>query len=116
MSFLTQKNKKNTVKTIIKGIYMINKLPQLQELLTPNSVSTAETINEINSYIENHSCENMSVDISFMNIIDACYVTTLCATKHFTKYPNGKINWKVSSKEVQEFSKDLSLGNCNYDL
>ena len=58
----------------------------------------------------------MDIDISFMNIIDACFVTTLCATKHFTKYPNGKIEWKVSSKKVQEFNKNLDLGNSLYIL
>ena len=58
----------------------------------------------------------MSVDISFMNVIDACYVSTLCATKHFIKYPNGKINWKVSSDTIREFNKDLELGNNHYIL
>ena len=51
-----------------------------------------------------------------MNVIDACYVSTLCSTKHFAKYPKGKINWKVSSEAVKEFSKDLELGNSNYIL
>ena len=95
---------------------MLNKLPQLQETLTPNSANPAEAVNYINSYIDNFSCENMSVDISFMNVLDACYVSTLCATKHFTKYPNGKINWKISSEMVRDFNKDLELGNNNYIL
>ena len=95
---------------------MLNKLPQLQETLTPNSANPAEAVDYINSYIDSFSCENMSVDISFMNVLDACYVSTLCATKHFTKYPNGKINWKVSSETVREFNKDLDLGNNCYVL
>ena len=93
---------------------MINKLPQLQNTLTPSCVSPTETVEYINSYIQANSCENMSVDISFMNIIDSCYVSTLCSTKHFTKYPTGKINWKVSSNIVKEFNKDLELGNSDY--
>ena len=95
---------------------MLNKLPQLQETLTPNSANPAEAVDYINSYIDSFSCENMSVDISFMNVLDACYVSTLCATKHFTKYPNGKINWKVSSETVRDFNKDLDLGNNCYVL
>ena len=101
---------------MLKGIYMINKLPQLQETLVPDSVNPAEAVDYINSYIESCSCENMSIDISFMNVIDACYVTTLCSTKHYIKYPNGKINWKVSSNAVREFNKDLELGNSEYIL
>ena len=95
---------------------MLNKLPQLSATLVPNSVNPTDTIEYINSYIDKYSCENMSVDISFMNVLDACYVSTLCSTKHFTKYPQGKINWKISSELVREFNKDLELGNSNYIL
>ena len=95
---------------------MLNKLPQLQETLTPNSANPAEAVDYINSYIDSFSCENMSVDISFMNVIDACHVSTLCSTTHYIKYPQGKIHWIVSSKKVREFNKDLDLGNNCYVL
>ncbi len=95
---------------------MLLRLPQLKETLIPNSASPTDAVTYINSYIEKNSCENMSVDISAMNVIDACYVTTLCSTKHYIKYPNGKINWKVSSDAVREFNKDLELGNSEYIL
>lgn len=95
---------------------MLNKLPQLQETLVLKSVNPADAVDYINSYIDNFNCESMTVDISFMNVIDACYVSTLCATKHFTKYPEGKINWKISSEMVKDFNKDLELGNNNYFL
>ena len=95
---------------------MLNKLPQLVETLCPNSSTPADAVNYINSYIDNYSCENMSVDISFMNVLDACYVSTICATKHFTKYPKGKISWKISSELIREFNKDLELGNSDYIL
>ncbi len=95
---------------------MLNKLPQLQDTLIPICVSPTEAVNYISSYIDSYPCENMSVDISFMNVLDACYVSTLCATKHFMKYPNGRINWKISSEKIEEFNKDLELGNSHYIL
>ncbi len=95
---------------------MLLKTPKINETLKPNSVNPASAVEYINSHIEEYSCEYLSVDISFMNVIDACYVSTLCSTKHFSKYPNGKINWKVSSECVKEFNKDLGLGNSNYIL
>ena len=101
---------------VLKGIYMLLKSPQLKETLTPNSANPANAVDYINSYIEKNSCECMSVDLSFMNVLDACYVTTLCSTKHYIKYPNGKIEWRVSSDAVREFNKDLELGNCEYIL
>lgn len=99
----------------VKGIYMSNKLPQLKEALLPNSANPIEAINYINSYIKKHHCESMSVDISFMNVLDACHVSTLCSTTHYIKYPKGKINWLVSSKKVQELNKDFDLGNTIYN-
>lgn len=101
---------------LLEGTYMLNKLPQLQETLVPYSANPAEAVEYINKYIDSYFCENMSIDISFMNVLDACYVSTLCSTKHFVKYPNGKINWKISSESVSEFNKNLCLGNSNYIL
>ena len=94
---------------------MLQLLPQ-SDTLTPNSTNPNEAVAYINSYIEKYHCENMNIDISFMNILDACYVSTMCSTTHFIKYPNGKINWKISSDLVREFNKNLKLGNSEYVL
>lgn len=92
---------------------MLQLLPN-SDTLTPNTTTPQDTVDYISSYIDKYHCENMSVDISFMNILDACYVTTLCSTKHYIKYPNGRINWHVSSDLVREFNKSLELGNVSY--
>lgn len=92
---------------------MLQLLPK-SDTLTPNSTNPNEAVAYINSYIEKYHCENMNIDISFMNILDACYVSTMCSTTHFIKYPNGKINWKISSDLVREFNKNLKLGNSEY--
>lgn len=94
---------------------MLQLLPK-SDTLTPNSTNPNEAVAYINSYIEKYHCENMNIDISFMNIVDACYVSTMCSTTHFIKYPNGKINWKISSDLVREFNKNLELGNSEYVL
>ena len=92
---------------------MLQLLPQ-NDIVTPNTKTPSEAVDYINSYIDNYHCENMTVDISFMNVLDACYVSTLCSTKHYIKYPQGKINWKISSEIIREFNKDLELGNADY--
>lgn len=92
---------------------MLQLLPN-SDTLTLNTTTPQDTVDYISSYIDKYHCENMSVDISFMNILDACYVTTLCSTKHYIKYPNGKINWHVSSDLVRAFNKSLELGNVSY--
>lgn len=84
------------------------------DVLIPNTKNPHLAIEYINSYIDKAQCEKFSVDISFMNIIDACYVSTMCSTKHYIKYPDGKINWFVSSDLVKDLSKDMLLGNSEY--
>ena len=93
---------------------MLNKLPQYIDTIVPNMSTPSDTVSYISDQIERSSSKYMTVDISNMNVLDACFVSTLCSTKHFSKYPNGKITWKVSSESVKEFNKDLDLGNCNY--
>ena len=92
---------------------MLQLLPK-SSTLTPNTSNPREAVEYINTYIEKYHCENMSVDISFMNVLDACFVSTMCSTKHFIKYPEGKINWIISSDLIREFNKDLELGNTDY--
>ena len=84
------------------------------DILIPNTTNPNQAVEYINSYIDKTRCEEFSVDISFFNIIDASHVSTMCSTKHFIKYPEGKINWLVSSELVKSFSKDMLLGNSEY--
>ena len=84
------------------------------EVLIPNTTIPHQAVEYINSYINKTNCEEFSVDISFLNIIDACYVSTMCSATHYIKYPSGKINWLVSSELVKDFSKDMLLGNSEY--
>ena len=93
---------------------MLQLLPQTTsiELKSGNSENAIEIINK---YIDCHNCENLSIDISSMNIVDACYVSTLCSTKHYIKYPNGKINWKIPSELIKEFNSSFELENIEYE-
>ena len=84
------------------------------DILIPNTTNPNQAVEYINSYIDKTRCEEFSVDISFFNLIDACHVSTMCSTKHFIKYPDGKISWLVSSELVKSFSKDMLLGNSEY--
>ena len=90
-------------------------LPQI-DYIKLNTNSSFSAIEYLNNYIDKTNCKKMSVDISFMNVIDSCYVTSICSAKHYTKYPDGKILWKISSKLIKDLNKDLSLGNDEYIL
>ena len=94
---------------------MLKLLPQ-EEIIKPDTNNLAEAINFINSYIDKYHCEVLSIDISDMNAIDACYVSSLCAAKHFSKYPKGKINWKISYSLTKVLNTDFELGKCSYEF
>ena len=83
-------------------------------VVTPQSPD--KTVDMINDYIKLSSCKNMTVDITKLNVIDACMVSTLCSTEHYLKYPDGKINWLVNSKAVKDYNADFNLGNSEYSV
>ena len=83
-------------------------------VLTPQTPD--KNIDMIKDYIKLSSCENMTVDLTKLNIIDACMVSTVCSTEHYLKYPQGKINWLVNSSQVKEYSADFNLGNSKYSV
>ena len=68
-------------------------------------------VESINNYIRDNDCPNLSMDISYLNVIDASKVTLLCSTFHWSKYPEGNISWKISSSDVKDLVNPLSLGN-----
>ena len=94
---------------------MLQLLPQSQ-VVVPNGATAKEIIDNLEDYITNYSCETISIDISFVNVIDSSYITTMVSTMHYIKYPNGKISWVVSSDIVEDFVKDMNLGNSDYIL
>ena len=85
-----------------------------EQLMILENFKPETIIDSVNKRIKKSNCEFMSVDISFLNVMDAMRVSTLCSTNHYVKYPNGKINWYVSSPEVERFSSALNLGNSKY--
>ena len=84
------------------------------DTLIPNSYNPQKIIEYISSYVDKTNSKNLNIDISFMNIIDASYVSTLYATKHYIKFPEGKINWFVSSELIKKYTKSMSIGNSEY--
>ena len=75
-----------------------------------------KNIDMINEHIKLCNCDNMTIDISRLNLIDACKVSTLCSTTHYMKYPDGKINWIINSKKVKDYTDSMNLGNSSYKI
>ena len=85
----------------------------MTETISRTKDNPIELVENIKKYIKKNNCPDLSVDISHLNVIDASKVTVLCSTYHWAKYPNGKINWKISSKDLGKLITPLNLGNIN---
>ncbi len=92
----------------------------MQQVISNKEFSIKETFKDaitlvetIKNYIHEHDCPDLSMDISYLNIIDASRVTVLCSTYHWSKYPDGKISWLINSEDINDIVKPLNLGNIN---
>lgn len=70
----------------------------------------------LKEYIATPEGEYMTVDISEVNLIDACRISVLASTEHYLKHPKGKINWIISSDSIEIFVSPLELGNSSFIL
>lgn len=73
-------------------------------------------LNSLKEYMSSPESEFSTIDISDMNMIDACRISVLVSTEHFINHPTGKINWIVSSSSVEKFVSPLGLGNSSFLL
>lgn len=81
-----------------------------KEFVLPNTAARLENINEISKIYDG---DNVTIDISTLNILDASHFAVMCATNSYVKNPNKKINFIVSSNEVFKLIKPFNLGNIN---
>ena len=70
-----------------------------------------ETVKE---YISNSGSDEITIDISHINLIDACKISVLCSTEMYLKNPQHKINWVVASQTIELMTSALGLGNSSF--
>lgn len=95
---------------------MLKILSKNSSAIELNNSEPNKIVETVKKHIFNDNCENLTFDISHLNLLDACKISVLCSTEHYLKYPKGKINWLVSSKNVEDFTSSMNLGNAKYLL
>jgi len=80
----------------------------------PESLSSDKIIQAVNNQIETRKSDTITVDISFLNVLDACKVSMLCSTENYKKNPERKINWIVNNKDVELYTKAMCMGNSEF--
>lgn len=84
--------------------------------INTSNYGVKETICTLNEYILHQDCEQLKIDISSLNIIDAMKIGTMCSTSHFIKYPFGTIEWIVKDVETQNLLKNLALKTVKFTI
>ena len=90
---------------------ILNKRKAILEL---DSTKSNEIVELINEYINESQNEDLTIDISGMNILDACRISVLGSTEQYIKNPNANINWVVSSESVEKMVSAMGLGNSSF--
>ncbi len=93
---------------------MLKILSQKKSTLMLNDSEPNKIVESVKKYITTSGCKNLTVDISGMNIIDACKISVLCSTEHYLQHPDGQINWVVSSSSVEKMVSSMGLGNSSF--
>lgn len=91
---------------------MLKILSQNNTDLILNDINLEEIVKTIKDL--SHSNDLITIDVSKMNLIDACKISTLISTEQYIIDNKIHINWLVASPLVEEMSKPLSLGNSTY--
>lgn len=93
---------------------MLKVLSQNHSALILNDSEPNKIVETLTEYIDSYQDEDLTVDISQMNIIDACRISVLGSTKQYINNPKGKINWIVSSSSVEKMVSSMGLGNSSF--
>lgn len=75
---------------------------------------TKENLEKLNGYINSTNDNELTVDITRLNLLDASTICSLGSTMQYIKNPSSKINWIVNSKKVKEYTTPMSLGNTEF--
>ena len=93
---------------------MLKVLSQNSSTLVLNDSEPNKIVEIVKEYINTSDEKDIMIDISRINIMDACKISVLCSTEHYLKNPNGKIHWIVSSSSVENLISSMGLGNSSF--
>lgn len=81
-----------------------------------NKLNSFNLFENIENFLKKTRQDNISVDISDLNLIDASRTALLCSTRFFAKYPDKKIRWSVADEETKSVISNLKLNNMELDI
>ncbi len=83
-----------------KNCFMVNELSDITE--------------EFKNFIKVSHSDEITLDLSALNIIESLKVLVLSSAYYFQKYPQGKIKCKTYSKNMDNVASGLITGNIEF--
>ena len=68
-------------------------------------------LEDVKQYLSRCDCQELSVDLSEMNIFDAAKFLVVSSALHYGKYPHGKIRCRCMSDEISDVIGGISMSN-----
>lgn len=84
-----------------------------QNIIKNNYADTSEFITSVKTYISEHDCPTLSIDISNLSFWEASRLSAIFSTYHWSKYPNGQIDLITTSPEMKELVSPFHMGNIS---
>ena len=85
-------------------------------ILDSRNYSVEDAINYINETISSSKKQNLSIDISKYNFLEATNICILSSTFSFNQNPDNKITWIVNSADTQKTISRLKLKNISLEV
>ena len=75
-----------------------------------------EAITFINKFVTTNDENNLQIDISKFNFLEAMNICIMSSTFSFTKNPDNKIKWIVNSQDTKKIINRLKLKNISLEV
>ena len=73
-----------------------------------------KNINIIEEKVRSSKSEELELDLSSMNILDASRAAVLSSAIFYGKHPEGRIKCRLQSENIKNFVAGLALGNIEF--
>ena len=84
---------------------------ECKNLIYPNSTNPHKALSEIKKVIKKTELQDLQVDLSDMNLLDAVKVLVILSSYLYQKLPEGKLKFKFASGDIKNVLTSFSLNN-----
>lgn len=82
-----------------------------ESLICVNSSNPIKVVNEFKKVIKKTELQNLQLDLSDMNLLDAVKVLVMISSFLYKKLPQEKLKYKFASQDIKSVLSVLSLNN-----